>query len=262
MKRIRIGNIPVDALTMKETLTLIHQGIAERQPLHHVVVNAAKIVNAQKDPELMESILNCDIINADGQAVVWASRILNKPLPERVAGIDLMQELVASAAEKKYRLFFFGAKEEVVRDVVDKYSRLYGPEIIAGYRNGYYNEEEEAVIAQQIAESRPHILFVAISSPKKEIFLDRYKHLFNARFIMGVGGSFDVVSGRVKRAPLWMQRNGLEWLFRTMQEPRRMWRRYLYTNTAFIMLVFREKFMKKMANPAKRLPEKILNSRR
>lgn len=262
MKRIRIGNIPVDALTMQETLTRIHQGIAERQPLHHVVVNAAKIVNAQKDPELMESILNCDIINADGQAVVWASRILNKPLPERVAGIDLMQELVASAAEKKYRLFFFGAREEVVRDVVDKYSRLYGAEIIAGYRNGYYKEEEEAAIAQQIAESRPHILFVAISSPKKEIFLDRYKHLFNAHFIMGVGGSFDVVSGRVKRAPLWMQRNGLEWLFRTMQEPRRMWRRYLYTNTAFIILIFREKFMKKRVYTSKRLPEKILNSRR
>src|SRR5690606_1799594 len=130
MKRIRIGNIPVDALTMQETLDLIHQAISVRKPVHHVVVNAAKIVNAQKNPDLMESILNCDIINADGQAVVWASRILNKPLPERVAGIDLMQNLIASAPKMGYRLFFFGAKEEVVKDVVDKYARLYGPEII------------------------------------------------------------------------------------------------------------------------------------
>lgn len=241
MTKVNLCNIPVDALTMQQTMDVIHEAIQKKKPIHHVVVNAAKIVNAQKNQELMDSIVHCDIVNADGQAVVWASRLLNRPLPERVAGIDLMENLVKSAPEKGYKIFFLGAKEEVVREVVRKYTELYGNDIIAGYRNGYFNKEEELHIAQQIADSNSDILFVAMTSPKKEIFLKTYKHLINTPFIMGVGGSFDVVSGRVKRAPLWMQSYGLEWLYRTLQEPRRMWKRYLYTNTRFIYLVAKEK---------------------
>lgn len=236
-KRINLFNLPVDALTMQETLSLIENSIDENKPIHHVVVNAAKIVNAQKNMALRESIVNCDIINADGQAVVWASKILKKPLPERVAGIDLMEELVKLAAIKKYRIYFLGAKEEVVKKVADKYTLVYGKQIIAGYRNGYFSKEEETVIANEIAECKPDILFVAITSPKKEIFLNKYKDLIQAPFVMGVGGSFDVVSGLVKRAPRWMQQSGLEWLYRVYQEPRRMWKRYLVTNSKFIGLL-------------------------
>jgi len=166
---------------------------------------------------------------------------LKKPLPERVAGIDLMEELVKLASDKGYRLFFLGAKEEIVKSVVDIYSKKYGHKIIAGYRNGYFKKEDEANIAQQIADSNADILFVAISSPKKEIFLNTYKHLIKTPFIMGVGGSFDVISGFVKRAPKWMQDWGLEWFYRTMQEPRRMWKRYLFGNSTFIYLVLKEK---------------------
>lgn len=241
MKRINICNIPVDALSMQQTLEIIDSAIESKKAVHHVVVNAAKLVNAQKDKKLRDSIINCDIINADGQAVVWASKILNQPLPERVAGIDLMEALVKLAAEKKYRIFFFGAKEEVVKKVVDKYGNTYGEGIIAGYRNGYFKETEEEIVAQEIAASRADILFVAMSSPKKEIFLDTYKDIIKAPFIMGVGGSFDVVSGLVKRAPVWMQKTGLEWFYRFAQEPGRMWKRYLYTNTGFIYMISKEK---------------------
>jgi N-acetylglucosaminyldiphosphoundecaprenol N-acetyl-beta-D-mannosaminyltransferase len=241
MQRINICKIPVDMLTMEQTVAIIENAIVNKKPIHHVVVNAAKMVNAQKDPKLKESIINCDIINADGQAVVWASRFLNQPLPERVAGIDLMEALVRLAAEKKYRIFFLGAKEEVVKKVVEQYQSTFGEGIIAGYRNGYFKKEEEELVAKQIAASNPDILFVAMSSPKKEIFLDTYKSLINAPFIMGVGGSFDVVSGLVKRAPLWMQKAGLEWFYRFAQEPGRMWKRYLYTNSEFIYLVSKEK---------------------
>jgi N-acetylglucosaminyldiphosphoundecaprenol N-acetyl-beta-D-mannosaminyltransferase len=144
------------------------------------------------------------------------------------------------AARKKYKIFFLGAKEEVVSKVTAIYKEQYGPEIIAGYRNGYFSPEEEAAVASEISDSGAHILFVAISSPKKEIFLNKYKELIRAPFIMGVGGSFDVVSGKTKRAPAWMQRNGLEWLYRIYQEPRRMWKRYAVTNTKFILLVFKQ----------------------
>ncbi|MFI5185139.1 MAG: WecB/TagA/CpsF family glycosyltransferase [Chitinophagales bacterium] len=241
MKRVNICNIPVDVLTMNETLSLIDNAIAEKRSIHHVVLNAAKIVNAQKDMALKESIVNCDIINADGQSIVWASRLLNRPLPERIAGIDLMEQLVKLAGEKKYRIYFLGAKEEIVRSVVEIYTDKYGKEIIAGYRNGYFSKEEEEEVAKQIFDSNAQILFVAMSSPKKEIFLNKYKHLIRTPFIMGVGGSFDVVSGLVKRAPLWMQRWGLEWFYRTLQEPGRMWKRYLFGNSEFIYLVFKEK---------------------
>jgi N-acetylglucosaminyldiphosphoundecaprenol N-acetyl-beta-D-mannosaminyltransferase len=242
VSRINICNIPVDVLTMQETIAIIDKAITERKPVHHVVINAAKVVNAQKDEALRESIVNCDIINADGQAIVWASRFLNRPLPERVAGIDVMENLVKLAAEKKYRIFFLGAKDQVVKDVVEVYSKKYGEGIIAGYRNGYFTKEEEQQVATQIAGSGASILFVAMSSPKKEIFLNTYKDLIQTPFIMGVGGSFDVISGLVKRAPGWMQKWGLEWFYRVIQEPRRMWKRYLFGNSEFIYLVFKEKW--------------------
>ena len=243
--RINILNCPIDKLTMDETLRLIDDSIVNETHLHHVVVNAAKMVHMEKDKELYDSVVNSDIINADGQAVVWASRFLGQPLPERVAGIDLMQNLVKLSDEKNYKIFFFGAKEEVVREVVTRYSEQYSENIIAGYRNGYFNKNEEEDIAKQIAESGAHILFVAISSPTKEIFLNKYKHIIKTPFIMGVGGSFDVVSGKIERAPVWMQKYGLEWFYRFLQEPRRMWKRYLYTNSMFLWLVFKEKLFKK-----------------
>ncbi|WP_299363784.1 WecB/TagA/CpsF family glycosyltransferase [Winogradskyella sp.] len=241
--RIKILNTVIDNYSMSETMELISGTIKKKEQIHHVVVNAGKMVSMQSDKELRESVNNSDLINADGQAVVWASRFLGKPLKERVAGIDLMENLVRLAHHKGYRIFFLGAKEEVVKSVTEKYANMYSKNIIAGYRNGYFTKEEEPLIAQQISESNANILFVAISSPKKELFLYNNKALLERlNFIMGVGGSFDVVSGKVKRAPIWMQKAGLEWFYRFIQEPKRMWKRYLIGNTKFIYLVLKEKF--------------------
>jgi N-acetylglucosaminyldiphosphoundecaprenol N-acetyl-beta-D-mannosaminyltransferase len=239
--RHHICNIPVDALTMKQTIQLIDNAIIEKRPIHHVAINAAKVVNAQKDIELRKSIVGCNIINADGQSIVWASKFLNKQLPERVTGIDLMDQLIKLAAEKNYRVYFLGATEEVVKKVVDIYVSKYGNGIIAGYHNGYFQKDHEEFIAKEIADSSADILFVAMTSPKKEIFLNTYKESIKTPFIMGVGGSFDVVSGLVKRAPKWMQNSGLEWFYRVIQEPKRMWKRYLIGNSAFIFLVLKER---------------------
>lgn len=239
--RINIFKCPIDTYTMDETVKIIDESIQNKTHLHHVVVNAAKLVHMQKDKELYDSVVSSDIINPDGQAVVWASKFLGQPLSERVAGIDLMQNLVKLASEKNYKVFFFGAKEEVVKGVVDKYSKMYSSEIIAGYRNGYFKKDEEESIAKEIASSGADILFVAISSPTKEIFLNKYKDIIDTPFVMGVGGSFDVVAGKVSRAPVWMQNAGLEWFYRFLQEPRRMWKRYLVTNTLFIYYMLKEK---------------------
>lgn len=227
---------------MDETLSKVSEAIENNQHLHHVVVNAGKIVAMQSDEQLKESVNGSDLINADGQAVIWASKFLGKPLKERVAGIDLMTNLVKLASSKSYKIFFLGAKEEIVKKVVSVYSDKYSPNIIAGYRNGYFKKEDELAIAKQISDSGAQILFVAISSPVKEIFLYENKSsLKNLNFIMGVGGSFDVVAGKVKRAPLWMQKHGLEWFYRFLQEPKRMWKRYLVGNIKFLILVFKEK---------------------
>ena len=249
MKKINILNTHIHNLTMQETLTIVDNTIHKGDQLHHVVVNAGKIVAMQNDLQLRQSVNESDLINADGQAIVWASKMLGKPLKERVAGIDLMVNLVALASEKKYKVFFFGAKEEVVKRVVDIYSKQYNSNIVAGYRNGYFKKEEEQDIAREIANSGANMLFVAISSPTKENFLYENKDLLKkVNFVMGVGGSFDVVSGKVKRAPLWMQNSGLEWFYRFAQEPKRMWKRYLVGNSKFIFLVLKEKFSKNKNN--------------
>ncbi len=239
--RINILNCPIDALTMEETINIIEQAIIIKQPIRHVVVNAAKLVNMQHDKELFESVTTCDVINADGQSVVWASRFLGKPLPSRVAGIDLMENLIKLANTKKYKVFLLGAKEDVIKKVVNIYSDKYSPKIIAGYNNGYFKNNEEQKIAELIAKSNADMLFVAMSSPKKEIFLKNFENIIKTPFIMGVGGSFDVVSGITKRAPRWMQEIGMEWFYRFLQEPGRMWKRYLITNSLFIYYVINEK---------------------
>ncbi|MEO9512907.1 MAG: WecB/TagA/CpsF family glycosyltransferase [Flavobacteriaceae bacterium] len=243
MPRINILRTFVDNLSMGETIDLIDKTINNSEQLHHVVVNAAKIVAMQKDLELRQSVNGADLINADGQAVVWASKFLGKPLKERVAGIDLMENIVNLANHKGYSIFFFGAKEGIVKKVVEIYSKKYSNKVVAGYRNGYFDEGQEKEIALQIQQSGAHILFVAISSPTKENFLYQNKErLSKLKFIMGVGGSFDVVSGKVKRAPIWMQKTGLEWFYRVIQEPKRMWKRYLIGNTKFVLLVLKERF--------------------
>lgn len=243
-KRIEILKIPIDSLTMEETIQIIDQSIQQKKKLQHVVVNVAKIVQMQNNEELYNSVTSSDVINADGQAVVWASRILGKPLPERVAGIDLFQNLVRLAAEKGYRPYFFGAKEEVVKKMVEKIQKEYSELKIAGYRNGYFekNELNERVIADSIKNSNADMLFIAFGTPHKENFLAKWQTYINVPFAMGVGGSFDVVAGITKRAPVWMQNLGLEWLYRIYQEPGRMWKRYAKTNPIFIYLVLREKF--------------------
>jgi N-acetylglucosaminyldiphosphoundecaprenol N-acetyl-beta-D-mannosaminyltransferase len=241
--KIDFLGIPIDALSMKETIELIDKAIQKKQHISHVVVNAAKVVSMQKDKQLFQSVVSCDVINADGQSIVWASRLLGRKLPERITGADLMQVLIKLAAEKNYKCFFLGASEEVVKKVVEIYTKKYGSSFIVGYRDGYFNKSEEYQVARQIADSGAQLLFVAIPSPKKEIFMYQYRELLSGvNFTMGVGGTFDVIAGLIRRAPYWVQEIGMEWFYRFIQEPRRMWRRYLIGNIRFIHLVLKEKF--------------------
>ncbi|MFO7278080.1 MAG: WecB/TagA/CpsF family glycosyltransferase [Pseudomonadota bacterium] len=239
-QRIHLMGCEIDNLSLEETLQTIEEFIASGEPHQHVVVNVDKLVKARRDPALRRVINDCALVNADGMPVVWASRLLGRPLKERVAGVDLFEALMARAARKGWRIFLLGAKEEVVSRVRLLYEAKYPDLRIVGHRNGYWKPEEEEEVVRQIAEARPDILFVAISSPKKERFLAMHQARMRVPFAMGVGGTFDVAAGRVKRAPRWMQRAGLEWFYRFLQEPRRMFRRYFIDDMAFFGMLARE----------------------
>lgn len=245
IETINILNTVIANQSMLEIVSVIDESIKSKNQLHLTGVNASKLVDMTNDSVLKNSVQQSDVIIPDGQSVVWASKILGQPLSERIAGIDLMSNVIELAHKNNYKVFFFGAKEEIVKGVIEKYSEQYSEDIIAGYRNGYFSVEEENDIVQQIKESSADILFVAMTSPKQEIFLNTYKkELKNISYLTEVGGSFDVISGKVNRAPKWMQKNGLEWFYRFLQEPKRMWKRYLVSNSKFIYLVFKAKFKK------------------
>lgn len=238
--RVELFGVPIDNLTLAETVDRVEE-LIRRGPTHqHVVVNVDKVVKLQRDPQLRDAIRACDLINADGQPIVWASRWLGRPLKERVTGIDLFQALIARCAERGHRPFLLGARQTVVERVAAILRERHPTLQLAGVRNGYWEPAEEAAVVATVRAARPSMLFVAMSSPKKEFFLNRWKHEMQVPFVMGVGGTFDVVAGLVKRAPRWMQRCSLEWLYRLLQEPRRMWRRYLIDGPQFFVLLFRE----------------------
>ncbi len=237
-RRVELAGLTLHAATMHDALTLADEAIRQRRRLAFGMVNIAKLVNARRDPLLQDSLLKSDVVLADGQPVVWLSRVQGAPLPERVAGIDLMYRLLDLANQRGYAVFLLGATEAVNAAVADRIQQCYPACRLAGRRDGYFSEAEEPEVARQIRNSRADILFVAMSPPRKELFLRRWSDEMGVPVCHGVGGSFDVFAGLTRRAPRWMQRAGLEWLYRIWQEPRRMWKRYLVTNTKAIPLLF------------------------
>ena len=240
MPKMKILGISMDVVSMTETVDLISSRVAAHRFTQHVVVNVAKIVNMQNDFVLKQSVESCDIINIDGMGVVWGARFLGYNISERVSGIDLFHSLLEMSAVKGFPVFLLGAKEGIVVETKRRIENLYPGLVVAGYYHGYFWDDEQAVV-NKISQSGARLLFVAITSPKKENFINKWRDQLGVDFVMGVGGTFDVVAGKVKRAPLWMQKYGLEWFYRVLQEPRRMWKRYLFTNTKFFILLCREK---------------------
>jgi N-acetylglucosaminyldiphosphoundecaprenol N-acetyl-beta-D-mannosaminyltransferase len=238
--RATVLGCAIDRLDMEATVSRCRELIESGGAAQHVVVNAAKLVALRRDPELARIVEGCALVNADGQSVVWASRLLRDPLPERVAGIDLMERLLALAGEEGHRVYVLGARPDVLERAVERLRVRYPRLVLAGYRNGYFSDEESAGVCAAIRAARPHLLLVAMSSPRKEYWLATHLAELGVPLAMGVGGAIDVVAGVTRRAPRWAQRAGLEWLFRLAQEPRRLARRYLVTNARFGLLVARE----------------------
>ncbi len=232
--------IPIDLLTFDETVSAAVDAMLMGKPTQHVAINVAKLVKARHDPELKRDVVESHIIGIDGMGIVWGARALGLSVPHRVPGVDLMERLLQICAAHDFRPYLLGARKNVLeRAVVNSLYRWPGLSF-AGYRDGYFSPEEEAAVIEDIRFAAPHCLFIGMPTPQKERFLHKYRDVLGVPFIMGIGGGIDVLAGHVKRAPDFVQKAGLEWLYRTYQEPRRMWWRYASTNAKFAGLLGKE----------------------
>jgi N-acetylglucosaminyldiphosphoundecaprenol N-acetyl-beta-D-mannosaminyltransferase len=229
----------VDILTMAETVELARTAMRDRRRLQHVSLNVAKFVNMRTDQILYSDVMGSDVIGIDGMGIVLALRLFGVPVKERVAGIDLFSEVLSVCATDGFRPFLLGATPQIVHRAADVIAARFPSIQIAGLRDGYFGPEQEAQVVEQITNSKADCLFIAMPTPRKERFLSAYRDRLGVPFIMGVGGSLDVIAGYVRRAPPIMQSMGLEWLYRVYQEPRRMWWRYANTNTRFAGILMR-----------------------
>jgi N-acetylglucosaminyldiphosphoundecaprenol N-acetyl-beta-D-mannosaminyltransferase len=239
LQRGSVLGCPIDPVTLREAVAAADTAIAGRSTCHHLAMNAAKLVRLQHDPELGRLVAEFDLVTADGQAVVWAGRMLGHRLPERVTGIDLMDGLLGLADRRGYRVFLLGARPAVVAEAAARIASRFAGLRLAGYRHGYFRPDEEEGVVEEIRGANADLLFVALETPAKELFLARNRERLGVSFAMGVGGAFDVIAGRRKRAPRALQRAGLEWLYRLLQDPRRLAKRYAVGNTRFVWLVVR-----------------------
>ncbi|MGI9951452.1 WecB/TagA/CpsF family glycosyltransferase [Moorellaceae bacterium AZ2] len=231
----RILGCRVDGPTLSQALDLIGDFIASGRPHQVVTLNAEMAYRASGDPLLRDIINRAALVTPDGAGIVWASRLLGSPVPERVTGIDLVEGLAARAAQKGWRLFLYGAAPGVAEKARDRLLARYPSLVVAGTAHGYLSPAEERELLARLRETRPDVLLVALGSPRQEYWIDRHLEELGIPVALGVGGTLDVLAGEVARAPLWMQRCGLEWLYRVAQDPRRVKR--VLTLPKFILRV-------------------------
>jgi N-acetylglucosaminyldiphosphoundecaprenol N-acetyl-beta-D-mannosaminyltransferase len=238
--------LPLDGLTMAQAVDRCTSAVERGDYLPVGMINAAKAVTMLQDERLRDAVTSCGMVLADGQSVVWASRLLGSPLPERVAGVDLFGRLLAVAARRGLRVYFLGAEESVLALALAKVRRAFPGLVVAGARDGYYPADQDEDVAAEIRESGADILFVGMTSPRKELFISQWGPLTGVKVAHGVGGSSGALAGVTRRAPLWPQSCALEGLSRAAQEPARLGRQYMSANASFITMVTRELIRQRM----------------
>lgn len=243
--RTNLIDTPVDILTFKETLKRVETAMTTRKQCVHVALNAAKFVKMQDDDVLRNDVTGADIIGIDGMGISFALRFLGADKAPKVSGADLMMALLERCAKTGHKPYILGAKQAVLDSAIANSKANWPGLEMAGWHDGYFTEEGEADIVDTIISSKADCLFLAMPTPKKERFLAKYADILDVPFIMGVGGSVDILAGHVNRAPIWMQKSGFEWLYRLIQEPRKMFWRYASTNGRFLWLIFFARFQRR-----------------
>lgn len=224
-KPVKILGVPVHPLTMNESVAVLEEKLQKKEQAFVVTANAEIIMMCQQDKEYNNIVSEqADLVLPDGAGAVWAGRYLGNEVPERVAGFDLYNQLLKLSADKGYKAYFFGGAPGVAEAAKNKAEELYPGVQIVGCRNGYFTEAEEEAIIKEINDVAPDMLFVALGAPKQEKWLVKYRNQLKPRVLMGIGGSFDVLAGKMERAPKWMQEASLEWAFRLYKQPSRFMR--------------------------------------
>ena len=224
-KPVKILGVPVHPLTMNESVAVLEEKLQKKEQAFVVTANAEIIMMCQQDKEYNNIVSEqADLVLPDGAGAVWAGRYLGNDVPERVAGFDLYNQLLKLSADKGYKAYFFGGAPGVAEAAKNKAEELYPGVQIVGCRNGYFTEAEEEAIIKEINDAAPDMLFVALGAPKQEKWLVKYRNQLKPRVLMGIGGSFDVLAGKMERAPKWMQEASLEWAFRLYKQPSRFMR--------------------------------------
>lgn len=236
---VTIFGVPISKLSFKDTIRWLTEAVESRKPHQIITANPIMIMAALENPEYLNMMKRAELIIPDGAGVVWAANYVGNPVAERVPGIEVMHELVRIAAERGWKVFLLGASTEIIRAAASKLEEEHPNVQLVGVRDGYFNSEQEREVIAQIRAAEPDLLFVGRSADKQEPWIDRYKSELNVPVIMGVGGSFDVLSGKLKRAPKLFRDLHLEWFYRLLQEP---WRyKRMLVLPKFACKVIREK---------------------
>jgi len=240
LQRVEIMGCPIDPVTLENAVERIEQYIADGDRLYQAIgINLDQLLKMKEDSEFDRIVRRGDLLTADGQSMLWLGRLFKQPLPARVPGIDIMYALLPRAVEKGYRIFMLGTRPEILAEALLSLQEAYPGIQVCGSHHGFFTRDEEHAVAEKINASRADMLFVAITSPKKELFVERHREELKVKFVLGVGGTFDILAGVTARAPRWMQRSGVEWVWRLIQEPRRMTRR-LWISKGILPYIFRE----------------------
>lgn len=219
--RVEILGIPVDRVTMDEALERIDGFVADGGPHLVVTADSSGIVAAQTDAFFRDLLLSADLVTPDSAGILWAAKRQGKPIGARVSGVDLVDALCARSADRGYRIYLLGAEHGVAEMAAERLRLRHPGCRIVGARHGYFPPESDEIVAREIAEAKPDILFVAMGIPRQEKFILATQEIIGAKVAMGVGGSLDVFSGRTRRAPRLFQRMKLEWFWRLMLNPRK-----------------------------------------
>ena len=240
MKKTRVLNGTFDVVSEQKTLEWAREWIQSGKRGYICTVNVNILMMMRSNPWLQSFVDKASLTVADGQPIVWASKFNPLVLSERVTGVDLMNSLCACAEKEKFGIYFLGAEMDIVKRVVENYKKKYPLLEISGYSHGYFPHEESSRCAEEIQKSNAKILFVAMGVPQQESFLEEHWATLGINLAIPVGGSFDVIAGKVKRAPETLQKLGFEWFYRLVQEPKRLWKRYLVTNAKFVLLMLKD----------------------
>jgi len=237
--KVHIFGIPFSKMSMKETVEYLTEAILAKRQQHVITANPIMIMSALEDAKYESMMKKADLIVPDGSGVVWAANKGGEPVTERVTGFDLLHELLRVGEKHHWKIYLLGTSQEIIEAAAKKLQLQYPQVRIIGYRNGFFGADQDQEVIEQISQHEPDLLFVARGATTQEPWIIQHRAQLNSSLIMGVGGSFDVISGKLQRAPQWIQNLKLEWLFRLIQEPKRLPRMLVLPK--FMLKVMRNK---------------------